>query len=137
MRFKNLEFSELTGLSIRQITVCQGGKGGLSHDGSEPDITGDYVRFETYDGRVFLLLHLQDCCEEVYIESIVGDTLDLLNTPITTAEEVENASEEKRCTWTFYRVATAKGMVVIRWLGQSNGYYSERVSFMEMLPPLQ
>lgn len=108
----------------------------------------DSIRFYT-DTHQYVLKHDQDCCETVEIESITGDLEDLLNTPITLAEEASNswhASNNSRVlhalmpneprsqydeswTWTFYKLATIKGYVDIRWYGTSNGYYSESVSF--------
>jgi hypothetical protein len=81
----------------------------------------------------FVFYHEQDCCESVDIYDIVGDLQDLVNTPMLMAEEVQGKSPvdyecSESCTWTFYKFATIKGYVDIRWLGESNGYYSESVN---------
>ena len=98
--------------------------------------TDDNLSFRCTDGRVFRFHHYQNCCESVYIEDVVGDLDDLIGTPLTVAEEVSNMDAPKPVdsygsyTWTFYRYATNKGCVTVRWLGLSNGYYSESVDFI-------
>lgn len=93
------------------------------------------VIFTTTEGEEFLLYHEQDCCERVTVEDIAGDLQDLIGSPILQAEENSNQDEPpignhvESFTWTFYRISTMKGQVVIRWYGESNGYYSEKVSF--------
>lgn len=90
------------------------------------------------DEGTFVFYHEQDCCESVYIESVVGDLNDLVGEPLLLAEDVENVfdllkkkHEEEddygSRTYTFYKFATRKGYVDVRWLGESNGYYSESV----------
>ena len=85
------------------------------------------------NGDKYKLYHEQDCCESVLIEDIAGDLNDLVGSPLTMAEEVsENGPETDwgdTCTYTFYKFATIKGYVTVRWCGSSNGYYSESVSF--------
>lgn len=97
---------------------------------------GAEVTFTTDAGRRFGMYHEQDCCESVNIEDVEGYVSDLIGSPITTAEQVDGVAEApeyaESYTWTFYRLATAKGFVVVRWLGESNGYYSESVDFGEI-----
>ena len=111
------EFDELLGRTLYKA----------ESDGEELTLylsDNNYVRF----------YHSQDCCESVYIESICGDLNDLVGAPLLVAEEVSNyeaeplSAGEESYTWTFYKFATRKGYVDVRWYGSSNGYYSESVS---------
>lgn len=79
------------------------------------------------DSHIFKFYHQQSGCESVYIESIVGDLDDLVGTPILFAEEVSSEYMEPLHEWTFYKFATNKGYVDVRWYGSSNGYYSTSV----------
>jgi len=117
------EFSELLGKTIDHIS------------GAEPG--SERIVFTTGYDEQFSLYHERDCCEGVSVEDIIGDVEDLIGSPILLAEEVTsdvNPKDVKKdyqdsFTWTFYKLATIKGYVTIRWYGESNGYYSESVSF--------
>jgi len=94
------------------------------------EIGGEDLIFEN-DSETFMFYHSQDCCESVEINDITGDLQDLIGDPLLIADEVIGESQDfgqyDSCTWTFYKFATRKGYVDVRWLGESNGYYSENV----------
>lgn len=116
----DVKFEELTGKTLTNV-----------------EIKGDEVVFTTEAGEAYRLYHSQDCCESVAVEDVCGDLNDLIGSPLVEAEEVTSAENpegvtkehQDSFTWTFYKLRTAKGSVVIRWYGESNGYYSESVDF--------
>lgn len=117
------ELTQLVGTTLKSITGA---------------VNGDEILMESNEGRKFRLYHDQDCCESVSINDINGELSDLVGNPLTVAEVTSNSdlqpgqTPEDSFTWTFYRLATIRGTVVIRWLGSSNGCYSEGVSFCEL-----
>lgn len=109
-------------------------------------IADDAIEFCADDGSQYVMFHDQDCCEHVSIEDINGELDWLVGSPIVLAEESTNKDSDppgvdvppdhwrESWTWTFYRIATEKGLVVIRWYGESNGYYSEKANFVRVHP---
>lgn len=91
------------------------------------------------DEFIFTFYHEDDCCESVYVDDITGDLNDLVGKPLdivevarhedTMPQGMDLKKPEDSFTWTFYKFATIKGWVDVRWLGESNGYYSEEVDF--------
>ena len=93
---------------------------------------GDEVRFTLQDGTTVLFGHMQDCCESVWLEDVDGDPEDLVDQVLVVAEERVSEGESSPNlhmgqTWTYYTFRTQAGTVTLRWIGESNGYYSERV----------
>ena len=101
------------------------------------------------------ILHMYDCSETVEIIDVVGDVEDLIGAPVVDVSiisspehpdfiallnqnpeaankpyelnDTKNADEE--VSWSFTKIRTTKGEVSLRWLGHSNGWYSEIPAF--------
>lgn len=117
---KPIPFSELIGKTITEILI-----------------KSDYIIFETSDCKKYLMYHYQDCCENVWIDNISGELTDLIGLPVLSCEEScgttpDDCTESGTYTWTFYRITTFSCTVVIQWRGESNGYYSESVEFLDI-----
>lgn len=116
---KQANIEELKGKTLKSVEV--------NEDNTE-------IVFTTTEDERYLMYHIQDCCESVYIEDIVGEWEDLIGHELLQVEESVNvgdrsAFDTETWTWTFYRLTSARGQVVLRWCGTSNGFYSESVDF--------
>lgn len=80
--------------------------------------------------HVLEMIHHQDCCETVYLADVVGSFEDLIGYPLLEVSEstVDISSEDVSSTATYYNFNTVKASVQLRWIGESNGYYSEDVN---------
>jgi len=125
---KQVELSELVGKTIKSVTGLEKGS--------------EEVRIFTECNCEFLFYHSQDCCETVDLNDFETDTDDFSGALIVKAEESTNSEDETGIeypdsfTWTFYKIETTKGEIWMRWLGESNGYYSESVDFAWVNKPV-
>jgi len=118
-----VEFEALKGKTLTKVTVND---------------DKDEIVFECADGSSYRMYHSQDCCESVSIEDICGELQNLIGHEILEAYESTSTKDPaphdnpESYTWTYYRIRTMYDTVVIRWYGESNGYYSESVDFVRL-----
>jgi hypothetical protein len=130
-------------VTVRDLLGCTLTSCTRGHSDNDGD-PSDEIVFVLDSGERFRMYHRQDCCEDVYLDDVAGDLQDLVGSPITLAEEAYRTTnpegvptpkyqeDHESFTWTFYRFATVKGYVTLRWYGGSNGYYSESVDFVRV-----
>jgi hypothetical protein len=128
MSCDEIEFEKLRGETLKSIEGCE--------------IGSESVIFTCENGKRYRLYHYHDCCETVSLNDIAGDISDLIGVPLEIAELVVSNDDpvgalvdsdyRDSFTWSFYKLATKKGYVTLRWYGESNGYYSETVRFGEV-----
>lgn len=113
------------------------------------EIGYDSVDITTLTDKIenkYSLRHNQDCCESVSLYKVIGSVTDILDSPITLAEEdthdndpawykdtVKNERDWRESfTWSVFVLETVQGRVEFWFLGESNGYYSETVTFHKL-----
>jgi len=106
-------------------------------------VGSERVEITIQGDRKFVLFHNQDCCETVRIKRVTGNIEDVIGSSVLEAIETiwpqdeypPDAEKEKyddSFSYTDFALRTHNGTMKIRWRGDSNGYYSESVSFVEV-----
>jgi hypothetical protein len=136
MSYKYLDASTFRGETIKSI----------KHINTSQD---DEIHFELENGKKYRIFHNPDCCESVVIHDIKEELQSLIGSTITNATEKSCNGDDRdfsdwpndvekgkyspeSWTWTTYLFETGNTKVQIRWIGTSNGYYSEDVQIEEV-----
>lgn len=96
------------------------------------EVESQFVDIYFTDNTKLEFSHWQNCCEHVALndfelttslDKIVGGVINDAREDVSDGDGDDWVSQ----TWTFYNINTSKGCINMRWLGESNGYYSESV----------
>ena len=122
MQFTDLEIKGMTFENVYRGTYGEGYFG-----------CNDAIVFVLDEENKYVLTHIQEDFEWVEIESIDGDLSDLIGEPLLIAEEAyEEGVLGLRGTYSFYKFATIKGYVTIRFLGDGDEFYSEEAELFKL-----
>lgn len=105
-------------------------------------ITNEGDSIETADGKRYQIIHHQDCCESVSHQRTSGNPQDLIGKVITLAEDDTTSTDpawyksentyRDSYTWSIFILQAQDTRVEFYYLGESNGYYGETMSFEEI-----
>lgn len=101
------------------------------------------VEFTLDKGKRYHLYHSQDCCEVVSVQSVIGEVTSVLGEVLEATKEVFSDRDPEgyvsldhyrdSYTWSIFKLKTNYGgKLEIRFLGESNGYYSESVDWAKL-----
>jgi hypothetical protein len=118
----NNKLDELNGLLVKHI-----------------DCDDEQLIIEVEDGRRFSFCHEQDCCESVSVYSVDGNLKELQGKKLVRID-CDNVDPDDYVlgehvdsyTFTNVRFITDEQTSLVRWFGESNGYYGEGISFSEL-----
>ena len=121
LKRKHVEFSDLVGEVLDTVDI---------------DREENQILLTTRSGRKFVVYHEQDCCETVAISGQDGSFDKLIGKPIVEARDIavdtgDDEIESQTTTTLVFRVDDQT--VISRWVGDSNGYYSESVDIAELI----
>lgn len=89
------------------------------------------IVFLSEDGTIFQMTNHND--KELYLADVEGDLNDLVGTQILQAECYTNSGDKPTWFWTFYKLATIKGYVTLRWSGRMYDLsYSSEVAINQL-----
>lgn len=94
------------------------------------------ILLTTKSGRRILIYHDQGCCESVRIVDTLGNWHDLIGKVIVEVEEDiidsgdHDGYDSKTETTLTFKVDGST--VISKWIGESNGFYSESVDITEI-----
>lgn len=120
---RRIELNSLVGETLTHIDV---------------DETKNEIMLTTTSNKRIRIYHDQDCCESVRIEDTEGNWHDLIGKVIIEAsEDVRPAGDpppKSPDSWTRtdLRFRVDGATVICRWIGESNGYYSESVHIKDI-----
>ncbi len=103
------------------------------------DVAKDEVLLTTKSGRQIRLYHSQDCGESVLLEDIEGNIFSLIGATLRQCETQIEKNQPPEPKWqsswtrTKFIFSTDSDTVILKWIGESNGYYSESVDIQEVV----